>query len=86
MLFELPSFYYAEPSTVEEAVNILDINRPYAKPFAGGTELLNMMKDRVSGPTQPIPKVLVNVKKIPELRGISINQDGWVVVGAATTL
>lgn len=86
MLFELPSFYYAEPSTVEEAVNILDINRPYAKLLAGGTELLNMMKDRVSGPSQPIPKVLVNVKKIPELKGISINQDGWVVVGSATTL
>ncbi|MEM4382937.1 MAG: FAD binding domain-containing protein [Candidatus Caldarchaeum sp.] len=85
-MYELPSFYYAEPSTVEEAVNILDINRPYAKPLAGGTELLNMMKDRVSGPTQPIPKILVNIKKIPELRSISINQDGWVVVGAATTL
>ncbi|MDW7978919.1 MAG: FAD binding domain-containing protein [Candidatus Caldarchaeum sp.] len=86
MLCELPSFAYAEPSTVEEAVKILDIHKPYAKALAGGTELLNLMKDRVSGSSQPLPKVLVNVKKIRELKEVYVSGDGWLVLGAAATL
>ncbi|MEM2871943.1 MAG: FAD binding domain-containing protein [Candidatus Caldarchaeum sp.] len=86
MLYELPPFQYAEPSSVEEAVSLLHAYRPYAKPLAGGTELLNTLKDRVSGPSMPTPRVLVNVKKIPELRGVRLGSEGWLVVGAASTL
>jgi len=86
MLYELPPFSYEEPKSVEEAVNLLNMYGSQAKILAGGTELLNMMKDRIEGPTQPLPKILINVKKIPELKTVSLSNDGHLSIGAATTL
>ena len=44
------------------------------------------MKDRISGPGMPVPDVLVNVKRIPELAGIAELPDGGLRIGAAVTL
>lgn len=75
----LPKFDHYQPTTVEEAVDILGVN-PGARVLAGGTDLLVNMKHRVE-----TPPVLVSLKRIGSLRGIGTD-DGATVIGAGTTL
>lgn len=75
----LPRFDYAEPTTVEEACALL--LEPGARALAGGTELLVDLKQRTV-----TPQALVNLKGVPELRGIEQIGDGGLSIGAATTL
>jgi xanthine dehydrogenase YagS FAD-binding subunit len=85
LLYELPSFEYYEPSSVSEAVDILQKLGGRAKVIGGGTDLLGLMKDRISGSQMPLPSALVNVKKIAELKSIS-HSTSHSVIGAAVTL
>jgi len=85
LLFELPRFEYVEPRTVGEALSILAEYGTRAKILGGGTDLLGLMKDRISGPKMPIPEVLVDVKRISEIRAIEHLQDRSVV-GSGVTL
>jgi xanthine dehydrogenase YagS FAD-binding subunit len=86
MLDELPPFDYLDAATLAEAVAALTEHGPRAQVLAGGTDLLGLMKDRISGPGMPVPEVLVNVKRIPELHGIAEAADGGLRIGAAVTL
>ena len=74
------AFSYAKPGTTGEALKILDQHRGQAAVLAGGTDLLSLMKDAVVSPA-----VVVNVKAISELSGIS-RQGGQLRIGATTTL
>ena len=74
------AFSYAKPGTTGEALKILDQHRGRAAVLAGGTDLLSLMKDAVVSPA-----VVVNVKSISELSGIS-RQGDHLRVGATTTL
>jgi carbon-monoxide dehydrogenase medium subunit len=75
----IPSeFQYFAPTTVDEAVGLLQQHGDDAKLLAGGHSLLPAMKLRL---TQF--GVLVDVGKIEELKSISMN--GGVEVGAGTT-
>lgn len=85
MLFELPDFEYFEPTSIGEAVQLLNKWQGTAKVLAGGTDLLGLMKDRISGMQMPIPRALVNVKRIPELHVI-VNETTESTVGACLTL
>jgi xanthine dehydrogenase YagS FAD-binding subunit len=85
LLFELPDLEYFEPETVEEALKILQSLQTDAKILAGGTDLLGLLKDRVSGPQMPIPSALVNIKKIKDLRLIQ-HPERESVVGSAVTI
>jgi xanthine dehydrogenase YagS FAD-binding subunit len=86
MLDELPPFDYLDAATLAEAVAALTEHGPRAQVLAGGTDLLGLMKDRISGPGMPVPEVLVNVKRIPELHGIAEAAAGGLRIGAAVTL
>lgn len=70
-------FEYAAPTTLDEAITLLQSNED-AKVLAGGHSLLPMMKVRLAN-----PPMLVDVGKIPELRRISSN--GTLVIGATAT-
>jgi len=70
-------FDYAAPTSLEEAIAILQQN-PDAKVLAGGHSLLPLMKLRLSSPS-----MLVDIGKIDELKGI--HMDGSVSIGAYTT-
>jgi aerobic carbon-monoxide dehydrogenase medium subunit len=72
-------FSYTAPETVEEAVAALADAGPDAKALAGGQSLLAMMNFRVARPS-----LLVDLRRIPELTGISAGHDS-VRVGAMTT-
>lgn len=70
-------FEYAAPTTIQEALDLLSQN-PEAKVLAGGHSLLPAMKLRLTAPA-----LLVDISKIPELKGIHAN--GSVRIGAYTT-
>ncbi len=84
MLFELPPFEHIDATTTAEAVRLLGQGDRRAV-VAGATDLLGLMKDRVQGPTLPIPEVLVNVKPIEPMGRIRID-GSTVAIGAAVTL
>jgi carbon-monoxide dehydrogenase medium subunit len=73
---KLPPFEYACPSTMSEAIALLASHDGEAKPLAGGQSLLPMLAFRVAAPA-----VLVDLRKVPELRRIGIADDG-VTLGA----
>jgi carbon-monoxide dehydrogenase medium subunit len=72
---KLPAFEYAAPTTLAEAVRLLAAN-PGAKPLAGGQSLIPALAFRLGA-----PPLLVDLRKLDELRGISIGADG-VLLGA----
>jgi carbon-monoxide dehydrogenase medium subunit len=67
----LSRFVIHEPKTVEEASTLLTAHGPEAAIYAGGTELLVVMKERLAH----FPH-LVNIKTIPGLAGISLDTSG----------
>jgi xanthine dehydrogenase YagS FAD-binding subunit len=75
----LPSFAYARPTTLSEAVQLLAAGA--ARPLAGGTDLIGCLRDRVfEAPT------LVSLQAVAALRGIEEAPDGGLRIGALTTV
>ena len=73
---KLPPFEYACPTTIAEAVKLLAAHDGEAKPLAGGQSLVPMLAFRVAAPA-----LLVDLRKLAELRQIKIADDG-VTLGA----
>jgi carbon-monoxide dehydrogenase medium subunit len=67
---KMPAFDYACPASVAEAVALLAAHSD-AKPLAGGQSLLPMLAFRVASPS-----LLVDLRKLSELRRITIAEDG----------
>ncbi|MBX6342193.1 MAG: xanthine dehydrogenase family protein subunit M, partial [Thermomicrobiaceae bacterium] len=72
------AFDYHRPSSVEDAVRLLQQN-PEAKILGGGHSLLPLMKLRLA-----TPSALIDVTRIPGLSGVRAEGDR-IVVGATTT-
>jgi carbon-monoxide dehydrogenase medium subunit len=73
---KLPSFDYACPATVAEAVALLAARSGEAKPIAGGQSLVPMLAFRLAGPA-----LLVDLRRLGELRQMKIDDSG-VTLGA----
>ncbi len=73
-------FDYRAPTAISEAVALLADKRKQARPLAGGTDLLGQLR---RGRFEL--DLVVDRKKIPELKRISFDPTGGVVVGAAVT-
>ncbi|MFZ1150715.1 MAG: FAD binding domain-containing protein [Xanthobacteraceae bacterium] len=73
---KLPSFDYACPATIAEAIALLAAHGGEAKPIAGGQSLVPMLAFRLTAPT-----LLVDLRKLSELRQITIT-DAGVALGA----
>lgn len=69
---------YEAPRTVAQAVQLI-AGDPGAKIFAGGTDLLVQFRAGLRQPT-----AFVDVKRIPEMTGITLERDG-LRLGAATS-
>lgn len=76
----MKNFDYLEPTTVAEACALLKQHGGEAKVFAGGAHLTILLKQ---GLLQP--KTLVNIKKIPELKGINYDAKEGLRIGALVT-
>ena len=74
-------FEYARPSTLAEAIALLEHEGPRAKVLAGGTDLLIRLRDGTFAPA-----VVVDVKRILEMAPAISSADGWVRVSAGTTM
>lgn len=73
------AFGYTRAGSVDEALRILASDAE-AKVIAGGQSLLPLMKLRLAS-----PGTLVDIGRLPELRGVSRLDDGRLSVGALTT-
>jgi carbon-monoxide dehydrogenase medium subunit len=76
------AFEMAEPSSLREALALLDPQEPAIRPVAGGTALMLMMKAGVFRPTR-----LVSLHRIePEHGRIAVSDSGAIRIGAMVTL
>jgi len=71
-----------KPVSVEQAIQILSLHGTEAGVYAGGTDLLIRLKNRL----QQAPSHLVDIKKIENLRYIKEDGQGGVRIGTLTKL
>jgi CO/xanthine dehydrogenase FAD-binding subunit len=76
----LPDFQYLKPTSLQEALRVLDEHKDDAKVMAGGVGLLAFMKERLVSPSY-----VVDIKGIPELEALTEGPKG-IAVGATATL
>src|SRR5205807_5692097 len=74
-------FDYASPTAVDQVSTLLGDSWGEVEILAGGTDLLSLMKDDIT-----TPKRLVNIKEIPELRGVTFSPTAGLRIGALMTL
>jgi len=77
----IKNFEYLAPQSIEEAVSFLADYKDDAKPIAGGTDLVGMMKDKTVE-----PKYLVDIRNIKGLDYIEEDEDGGMRIGALTEI
>ena len=78
---QLPKFTYFTPATIEDASSLLLKYRGEARVLAGGTDLLVKMKNR-----RMLPSCLINIKSIPDLDYIRVDEQNALHIGALVTL
>jgi CO/xanthine dehydrogenase FAD-binding subunit len=75
-------FTYARPASLAEAVGLLAEHGPDARVLAGGTDLVIRLRDGSLA-----PRLVVDVKRVPELApGIRAGDGGTLVIGATTVM
>jgi CO/xanthine dehydrogenase FAD-binding subunit len=75
------AFDYHTPETLVEALSLLERLDGRARLIAGGTDLLLKMRAGVLA-----PPVLINIKRLPELKGIEFDEREGLRLGALTTV
>jgi len=73
-----PNFEYYAPTTLQEAIGLLDQHQGEAKVLAGGQSLIGMLKLRLAE-----PGALVDINRIPNLAYIREDEKG-LAIGALT--
>ncbi len=77
----LPPFKVLRPRSIDEAIGHLDKHAANIRVLAGGTDLIPSMRQRLFE-----PEYVLDLRRIPQLRGIKQRPDGGVEIGALTTL
>jgi 4-hydroxybenzoyl-CoA reductase subunit beta len=80
-MLRLPQFVFKRPRTVGEAAEILAGEGPDAMLVAGGTDMWAKMKRRQIG-----PRVVIGLRQLQDLRGMSGSPAGGLKIGPNTTL
>jgi xanthine dehydrogenase YagS FAD-binding subunit len=81
----MKAFEYFKVTSVADAVALLAQHGEKAALLAGGSDLLGMMKDSVTGPKLKTPQYLIGIKAIKGLSDIK-EQKGGVRIGAAASI
>lgn len=76
----MKNFDYLEPTSVAEACALLKQHGGEAKVFAGGSHVTILLKQGLYQ-----PKALINIKRIPELKGLSFDASEGLTIGALVT-
>jgi 4-hydroxybenzoyl-CoA reductase subunit beta len=77
----LPEFEHLEADTLADTCSVLRKYEGQAKVIAGGTDLLNLMRNRLLQ-----PRFLIDLKRISELKEIRYDEDRGLVIGSGNTL
>jgi xanthine dehydrogenase YagS FAD-binding subunit len=77
----MQAFEYAMPKTLQEAVGLLASKWGSTEVLAGGTDLVSAMKDRAT-----TPKLVVSLKNVPGLGGVTFSTATGLRIGAMATL
>jgi carbon-monoxide dehydrogenase medium subunit len=77
----MKDFEYFAPSTLEEALRLLDEKKESARLLAGGTDLIVQMKSGRVGPSS-----IIDIKKVPELNRLEWDAAIGLFVGAAVPI
>ncbi|MFP4591351.1 MAG: FAD binding domain-containing protein [Halobacteriales archaeon] len=72
---------HVDAGSVDEAIDLLDEHGQDATVIAGATDEINWMKNRMRS-----PEVLVDIKHLDELKGVTERDDGGLEIGALSTL
>src|SRR5438270_13443997 len=80
-MLRLPDFTFRRPKDIREAAAILAGEGPRAMLVAGGTDLWPKMKRR-----QMEPRVVIGLRHLAELRGVSGSPPDGLTLGANITL
>ena len=73
-------FDLVEPTSLKEALGLLDADDPSVRPIGGGTALMLMMKAGVFRPTR-----LVSLRKVGGFAGIKAAADGSLTIASYRT-
>ena len=76
----MPAFELFQPTSVDDALALLDRYSSEAWVMAGGLDSFDWLKDRIKR-----PKVVVDLSQVKQLRGVRAAGDG-LEIGATTTL
>jgi len=71
-----------KPNSIKEATDMLAHHGPEAAVYAGGTDILIRLKNRLN----TAPKYLVDIKGIPDLSFVRETPNGGIAIGATTTI
>jgi xanthine dehydrogenase YagS FAD-binding subunit len=74
------SFAYESAGTIEHVITVMS-DGDRARPLAGGTDLLTLMKPEIANPSR-----LVDIKRVAELTDAIDTTGGELTLGALTTL
>src|ERR1035437_3382835 len=77
----MQTFAYARPTTLVEAFSILQAHGPDVRLLAGGTDLIIRLRDGTARPA-----IVVDVKRIPELRPAIREEAGRLTISATTVM
>ncbi len=77
----IKSFEYIQPENRVKASDALADDKQYTMPVAGGTDLLGLMKHHIESPQR-----LVNLKALPDLKGIRYKKGNGLTIGTLTTV
>jgi 4-hydroxybenzoyl-CoA reductase beta subunit len=77
----LPKFEYVRPEGIGHCLMLLGELQGRAAVMAGGTDLLSSMGQRLI-----VPKVVIGLRALAELKGVTANTDGSLTMAAGTTL
>ena len=76
----MKGFDLHEPTTVQQAVSLLDQLGANGKVLAGGSDLVGgVLKDWVTGKGMPLPSALVDITAINDLKGIKTGGNGITI-------
>lgn len=77
----MKNFAYYKPATLKDAARLLTTQTGKNLPWAGGTDILGMMKDGLAAPDG-----VVDLKSLPGLDKIEYRPGQGLLIGAMTTL
>jgi len=80
----LRAFEYHAPTSLNEAISLLQEHGEAARPLAGGTDLVVQMKENAT--KFAAPAHIVSLLRVPELGGIEFSESEGLRIGAGATM